>query len=84
MVFFLVIVGINLFFFAFWIWKMYYEVKVRAILQYSKVYVVLCLCCNKRKLDRIKKQVILEREHELLSEEFFKIINNLKKLYIKG
>jgi len=55
MAFFFLIVGINVFFFLFWIYKMYHEIRVMAILKYSKVYLALCLCFNQKRLAIEKK-----------------------------
>mmetsp|Transcript_9851 Transcript_9851/g.9711 ORF Transcript_9851/g.9711 Transcript_9851/m.9711 type:complete len:119 (+) Transcript_9851:2497-2853(+) len=50
LVFFAVIVSVNLVFFVFWAYKMYQEMKQMLILKHGKIYLIFCLCFNKRKL----------------------------------
>jgi len=58
--------------------------KQMLILKYGKVYLTLCLCFNKRKLEILQKKELLSQENEFLREDFMKIIKNLKKLYNDG
>mmetsp|Transcript_42464 Transcript_42464/g.40708 ORF Transcript_42464/g.40708 Transcript_42464/m.40708 type:complete len:111 (+) Transcript_42464:1-333(+) len=76
--FFVVIVAVNLVFFVFWGLKMYQEMKQMIIIKFSKVYLVLCLCFNRRKLARDYQAAILAQESEFLREDYMKIMKNLK------
>eukprot|EP00350_Pseudokeronopsis_sp_OXSARD2_P001063 CAMPEP_0170555172 /NCGR_PEP_ID=MMETSP0211-20121228/13065_1 /TAXON_ID=311385 /ORGANISM="Pseudokeronopsis sp., Strain OXSARD2" /LENGTH=70 /DNA_ID=CAMNT_0010864819 /DNA_START=1 /DNA_END=213 /DNA_ORIENTATION=- len=44
----------------------------------------MCLCFNKRKLERAQKSAALEQENDFLREDYLKIVKRLKKLYNKG
>ena len=51
MAFFVIIVLANIFFFVFWIVKMYQEMRAVILIKYSKIYVALCLCFDNQKLE---------------------------------
>mmetsp|Transcript_45840 Transcript_45840/g.33581 ORF Transcript_45840/g.33581 Transcript_45840/m.33581 type:complete len:182 (-) Transcript_45840:380-925(-) len=53
MVFFLIIVLINVLFFLYWFYKMFQEMHQMIIMSYEKVYLMLCLCNNRKKLEEI-------------------------------
>jgi len=84
MVFFCVIVLVNLVFFVFWVYKMYQEMKQMLIIKYGKIYLLLCFCLNKRNLAQKQKLALLAQENEFLREDYLKIIKNLKKIYNDG
>mmetsp|Transcript_34091 Transcript_34091/g.33280 ORF Transcript_34091/g.33280 Transcript_34091/m.33280 type:complete len:194 (+) Transcript_34091:818-1399(+) len=84
MLFFVVIVFVNLVFFIFWGYKMYQEMKQMLIIKYGKVYLILCLCLNRRKLALAQKAALLAQENEFLREDYMKIVKNLKKIYNNG
>eukprot|EP00350_Pseudokeronopsis_sp_OXSARD2_P013484 CAMPEP_0170551212 /NCGR_PEP_ID=MMETSP0211-20121228/9250_1 /TAXON_ID=311385 /ORGANISM="Pseudokeronopsis sp., Strain OXSARD2" /LENGTH=115 /DNA_ID=CAMNT_0010858261 /DNA_START=1465 /DNA_END=1812 /DNA_ORIENTATION=+ len=56
LLFFVVIVTVNILYLIFWLYKVYQEMKLIIILKFSKVYLVFCLCFNNQKLEKIKKQ----------------------------
>ena len=51
---------------------MYTETKNMLIMKMEKVYLVLCLCMNRNKLERDKLAVRIAEENELLREDFYK------------
>ena len=60
----------NLFFFAFWGQKMYIETKSMMIKKMEKLYLIICLCMNRAKLERDKKVNQIAEESELLREDY--------------
>ena len=69
---FVVIVLANTFFFVMWIYKISLELREVLIKKWSKVYLCLCLCSNKKILKKIIKEQKVKEINELLREDFFK------------
>ena len=44
----------------------------------------MVLCGDKNKLEKIKRQMKIDEENELLREKYYKAVNNLKKVYKDG
>ena len=44
----------------------------------------LVLCGDKNQLEKIKRQMKIDEENELLREKYFKSVSNLKNLYKEG
>jgi len=63
---------------------MYQEIRQQLVLKYGKVYLISCLCFDKKKLDRIQKASLLAQESEFLREDYMKILKNLKRIYNSG
>jgi len=58
--------------------------KQMLIIKYGKIYLILCLCFNRKKLELEQKACELAQENEFLREDYMKIIKNLKHIYNKG
>ena len=66
--FFGIIMSTNIFFLCYWCYKMYQEVKAKIRKTIPKIYLCLCLCMNKDKLEREFIQHRLMEENEFLKE----------------
>jgi hypothetical protein len=64
----MVIMLANLVFFGFWFYKMLQEVRNTLVKKFEKVYLVLFLCGDKNKLDKMKNQQKIDEENESLRE----------------
>jgi len=84
LVFFFIIMLANLVFFGFWAYKMLLEVKNTLIKKFEKLYLALCLCNNRVKLESMKNKQKIDEENELLREQYYKALSGLKQLYVKG
>ena len=56
LLFFFLIVIANGAFFGFWLYKMLQELKNTLIKKFEKGYLLLCLCGDRRRLERVKNQ----------------------------
>ena len=83
-VFFLIIMFSNAGFFGYWVYKMLQEVKNTLIKKFEKIYLLLCLCNDRVKLDRMKNKQKIDEENEMLREHYFKALGKLKQLYKDG
>jgi len=77
LLFFLLILISNLIFFAYWISKFYEEMKLMVLMKMGGIYLIICLCNNKNKLERKKISAMKEEENEILREDYLKC-NKLK------
>jgi hypothetical protein len=66
--FFFIILLANFIFFAFWLYKMLLEVKVTLMKKMEKLYLLLFLCNDRVKLERLKNQQKIDEENEALRE----------------
>lgn len=82
--FFIIIMAANIAFFGYWFYKMMQEVRNTVITKLEKLYLYLFLCGDKIKLDKIKNQIKIDEENELLREKYFGAVGNLKKMYKDG
>lgn len=82
--FFVIIMLANLIFFGYWFYKMLQEVRNTVILKMEKLYLYLFLCGDKVRLEKIKNQIKVDEENELLREKYFTAVGNLKKMYKDG
>jgi hypothetical protein len=82
--FFVIIMVANIAFFGYWFYKMMQEVRTTVITKLEKLYLYLFLCGDKIKLERIKNQIKIDEENELLREKYFGTVGNLKKMYKDG
>eukprot|EP00349_Pseudokeronopsis_sp_Brazil_P010474 CAMPEP_0202980378 /NCGR_PEP_ID=MMETSP1396-20130829/86319_1 /ASSEMBLY_ACC=CAM_ASM_000872 /TAXON_ID= /ORGANISM="Pseudokeronopsis sp., Strain Brazil" /LENGTH=119 /DNA_ID=CAMNT_0049720325 /DNA_START=676 /DNA_END=1035 /DNA_ORIENTATION=+ len=71
--FFVVIIIVNLSFFLYWSWKFYQESKLMFVVKYGKIYMLLCLCCDKQKLAREQRQAEIHMENQLMYNELNRI-----------
>ena len=60
------------------------EVRNTLLKKAEKIYLMLFLCGDKIKLEKMKHQLKLDEENELLREKYFKSISKLKELYKEG
>lgn len=70
--FFVLIVGSNVFFLGYWVLKMSVEIKSMMVKKMQKLYLVLCLCMNRHKLEREILANDIAEENEILREDFMK------------
>lgn len=82
--FFLIIMVSNLIFFGYWVYKMLQEVRNTILKKMEKLYLYLFLCGDKYKLEKLKNQLKIDDENELLREKYFKAVSHLKGLYKAG
>lgn len=68
--FFLVIISANATFFIYWIYKMIDEAANTLRTKFEKIYLYICLCGNKRRLEEQKKQREIKDYNDILKEEF--------------
>ena len=68
--FFLVILLSNILFLAYWVYKMIEEIKNTLRDKFEKVYLYICLCGNKDRLENEKRRRAIDDENEILKEEF--------------
>ena len=63
---------------------MYIETRSIFIKKMEKIYLFLCLCMNRARLEREKKLIIIAEENELLREDYMKCLTSLKEIYDSG
>ena len=56
MLFFLIIILSNILFFFYWLYKMLQEVKNTLVKKFEKLYLAVCLCNDRAKLEKMKNQ----------------------------
>jgi hypothetical protein len=56
LVFFFMIIIANMVFFGYWAYKMLLEVKNTLVKKFEKGYLMLCLCGDRGKLEKMKNQ----------------------------
>ena len=74
----------NFAFFAYWGYQMYKEGITKFRAKVPKIYLILCLCGNKDKLMSELEQHKLMEENEFLREEYYHLLDDIKKAYYKG
>ncbi|CDW87963.1 UNKNOWN [Stylonychia lemnae] len=79
--FFSVILIANLLFFLYWAIRMYYEMRARFRSQFQKIYLVLCLCFDKSKLEGELKAYELELINRKYEEEFQRQIKQFRNIF---
>ena len=70
--FFALIILSNLAFFLYWGYKMYMELKQVMLKKIEKLYLCLCVCMDKGKLEKDKEACRIAEENELLREDYMK------------
>lgn len=63
---------------------MYQEVKAKLRTKFPRLYLCVCLCMNTQRFEMELAEVAIKAENEVLREELFKSLGNIKKLYKKG
>ena len=84
LLFFVVIMIANLFFFGYWGYKLLHEVKKTLIMKLEKIYLYVCLCNDRERLEKVKHRMRIAEENEDLREKYFTTVNSLKVLYTQG
>jgi hypothetical protein len=82
--FFVIIVLSNLAFFIYWIVMVYFEVQSIIVKRAGKLYTFLCLCGNGDKFEKMKENIAVQEENEILREKFVEILDNINHLYTDG
>ena len=54
------------------------------ILKYGRIYLILCLCNNKQQYERLKRQMAIDEENEILRENFMVSLKGIKEMYEGG
>ena len=84
MFFFVVIVLSNTFFFAFWIFEFFFEMRSKMILKFGKIYTAVILCGNHEKFKKAKLQTLIDEDNEILRERFMRTIKEVYRLKMAG
>ncbi|CDW90149.1 UNKNOWN [Stylonychia lemnae] len=74
----------NIIFFAYWSYELIKELNSLLILKFGKLYLMLFLCDNNQRFDKLKKQMAINEENEILRENFMSYLADIKKLYSSG
>eukprot|EP00347_Sterkiella_histriomuscorum_P009615 403340531 len=82
--FFFVIVLSNVIFFTYWTLELVKELHSTLILKFGKIYLVLFLCNNQQKFEKLKIQMIINEENEILRESFMASLRDVKNFYERG
>ena len=78
--FFVLIVLCNASFFLFWGYKMYDDIKYKFRKIMPKVYIAVCLCFDKHKLEKELAQEKIDLENIENRENFVKMLSKIKQL----
>jgi len=81
---FFVILIANGFYLLYWVYKFYCHLKYRLIKKFKIIYLYLCLCNNKQKLEIKLEQFQKSEEHDDLREQYRHSLDTLQKLPRKG
>lgn len=84
LIFFLMIMAVNMGFFGYWVYKMLQEVKNTLVKKFEKPYLMVCLCGDRATLEKQKNKQAVDEENEMLREHYYKAVRNLKALYTSG
>ena len=84
MFFFILIVVANALFFIFWLIKLLQEFRHKFRNRFETLYLFICLCQDKQKLEKEKTRQRIIDENELLKDEYMRSVKHLKELYKKG
>ena len=84
LIFFLMIMAVNMGFFGYWVYKMLQEVQNTLVKKFEKPYLMLCLCGDRVALEKQKNKQAIDEENEMLREHYYKAVRNLKTLYTSG
>ena len=82
--FFIIILGCNILFLAYWCYKMLKELENTIMTKFEKVYLYICLCGNKNKLENQKRRRKIQDENEILKEQFDTQLSQISNLYREG
>ena len=75
MFFFLIILLSNIFFLAYWSYKMVGEIRNTLRTNMGKLYLYLCLCGNKKRYENEKINKEIQDESDIFKEELERRIN---------
>lgn len=51
------------------------------VIKLGRIYLIVCLCNNKAKYDKIRNDIITHEENELLREGFMDTLSNIKNMH---
>ena len=68
--FFFVILFSNIVFLLYWAFKMYEEIKNTMRTSLKQIYLYVCLCGNKKRLEEEIKKRVIQDENDIMKEEF--------------
>ena len=80
----MVILLSNIAFLAYWSYKMVGEVRNTLRTKMGKIYLYLCLCGNKNKLEEEKRLRKIKDENDILKEEFDYSLEKIRDLVASG
>ena len=75
---------VNVFFFVFWVYKVYGEMRNTLLKRFSGIYLMFCFCGNKYKYDRALSRIKQNEENEKLKETFQNIFKDIETLRASG
>jgi hypothetical protein len=82
--FFLVILLSNLCFLLYWALMMYLEVRSMLIKKFASLYILLCLCGNQGKHEKLAAEIAIRQENEVLREKYLELLRGLEGLHSEG
>ena len=84
MILFIIILSGNICFFAYWVIKVYQELKNFLIKKFEKLYTFFCLCGNTIKYKDLLEEVVAEEDNILLREKYTETLRQLQLLQDEG
>ncbi|CDW74982.1 UNKNOWN [Stylonychia lemnae] len=81
---FAVIIISNAFFFIYWTFKMYQELRAKIRERFTRLYLFFCLCQKTSKLEKELKDHEIMREHNELAIEMDKLFKHYKQQFKSG
>lgn len=74
----------NIAFFLYWTLKMLNEINLMLIKKFSKVYIFLVLCGDKKRYKLVLDSVLVKEENDILRERFMIAVSKVRDLYNSG
>ncbi|CDW77647.1 UNKNOWN [Stylonychia lemnae] len=74
----------NIIFFAYWSFQLIKELYSLIILKFGKLYLILFLCNNNQRFEKVKKQMAINEENGILRENLMSYLANIKQMYSSG
>eukprot|EP00347_Sterkiella_histriomuscorum_P016375 403353429 len=82
--FFALILASNFIFFAYWIVKMFEQMRAKIRTTCTQVYLTCFLCLNTQKLKKESEDYVISKEHSIYYEDALKVMQELEDLYKSG
>ena len=54
------------------------------ILKFGRIYLLLCMCNNAPRYEKLKRQMAIDEENEILRENFMISLKGVKEMYESG